>query len=416
MLAVTTGSHRDRRVTRRLNFKHGIRLRLAGAPEQVVSDGAQVQEVAILGDDFPGLRPRIDVSEGDTLQAGQVLLCDRKRPLIKFVTPVSGQVVRIERGARRSLSRIVIAVDHSLSSQQVQQPFGPLKETLLARGLWPAFRSRPFGRIPAPDAVPDAIVVSATDSHPLCPDPNVVLADELELFRKGVVALTDLTEGDVFVCQPPSAGLVDTADRIVPVDVTGPYPSGQVGAQVQQLVPAALDRVVWTIDAQDVVAIGHLLETGLYRAERIVALSGPMVKHPRLVPTVMGARLEDVLRDGLHDGKSVVLSGSPLAGRRGLYLGRYHRQVTALAPEASKPVSSLRPIVPTRALEQALPFEIPPLPLMRALSVGDSAAADQLGCRALIEEDVAALTALCGSGSDYGRLLRDVLDELEQGA
>jgi Na+-transporting NADH:ubiquinone oxidoreductase subunit A len=74
------------------------------------------------------------------------------------------------------------------------------------------------------------------------------------------------------------------------------------------------------------------------------------------------------------------------------------------------------PLIPTAKLESALPYGLPVVPLMRALSVGDAEVAERLGCLDLIEEDVALLSSLCTSGSDYGQLLRRVLDELEDAA
>jgi Na+-transporting NADH:ubiquinone oxidoreductase subunit A len=73
-------------------------------------------------------------------------------------------------------------------------------------------------------------------------------------------------------------------------------------------------------------------------------------------------------------------------------------------------------LIPQASLERAIAPRILPVPLMRALSIGDSEAARRLGCLALVEEDVAILSRLCTSGADYGALLRQVLDELMEDA
>ena len=46
---------------------------------------------------------------------------------------------------------------------------GDPRETMLAAGLWPAFRTRPFGIVPDPEARPDAIFVNATPAMPARP-------------------------------------------------------------------------------------------------------------------------------------------------------------------------------------------------------------------------------------------------------
>ena len=129
--------------------------------------------------------------------------------------------------------------------------------------------------------------------------------------------------------------------------------------------------------------------------------------------------LRDLVSSELTPGPPPrLVSGSLLSGRAAAYLGRYHAQLVLLddlwQARGSGPRSSRRPIVPIRALDRALPRKIPPVPLMRALSVGDTETAAQLGCRHLVEEDVALLSSLCTSGADYPALLRHVLDELAE--
>ena len=61
-----------------------------------------------------------------------------------------------------------------------------------------------------------------------------------------------------------------------------------------------------------------------------------------------------------------------------------------------------------------MPFNIPPVPLLRALSVGDVEMAKRLGCLELAESDMALLTHVCPSKVDYAPLLRKALDEIEK--
>ncbi len=197
---------------------------------------------------------------------------------------------------------------------------------MLSRGLWPAFIARPFGRVPKPDATPVAILVSATDSNPLAPDPRIVLAESRPSFARGLAILARLTEGPVFLCQPPGADLAPRSDdRLRAVEVSGAHPSGLPGAQLYRLRPGIGRGEVWTIGYQEVVAIGHLFETGQYLSERVVALCGPRARDPRLVRTVSGASLRDLTQDEV--------TPSDMGRRRAFCPGRCW-------PDATPPISA----------------------------------------------------------------------------
>ncbi len=415
----------------------GFNPRLTGAPEQAIHAGPKIETIALLGADYRGQHLALKVAEGDHVEIGDMLFTDRTYPQITFVSPLAGTVSSIGYGARRTLSTLVIKRDDKpiqtggdVHAVDVKTP-DAFRDTLLARGLWPAFRTRPFGRMPLPTSQPEAIFVTATDTNPHAPDPRIVIAQNPDFFRIGVESLRMLTDGVVYVCQPPGDDLIpDNKDQIESATFSGAHPAGLAGTHIHRLHPVNNGNQVWTIGYQDVIAIGHLLETGRYMAERTIALAGSRAAHPRLIRTHLGASIAELTKNQAVDVKmgtpSRVLSGPFLSGREGAYLGRFHLQVSIVdAPSISSKPSFMprifrnqrndeaRPLIPTAALERAMLFDIPPVPLMRALSVGDTEAAAKLGCVELLEEDVALLSSLCTSGADYGSLLRHVLDTLE---
>ena len=81
-------------------IKKGLDLPIAGVPAQHVSTGASVRHVAIMGDDYLGMRPSMLVQEGDRVIKGQALFEDKKNPGVMFTAPASGTVVAINRGER----------------------------------------------------------------------------------------------------------------------------------------------------------------------------------------------------------------------------------------------------------------------------------------------------------------------------
>ncbi len=297
---------------------------------------------------------------------------------------------------------------------------------LLAGGLWPSFLTRPFGRIPDPDGNAEAIFVTAIDTFPLAPNPMVAIGLHASAFSRGLDVLGRLTDGLVFVCHAPGAAPARAAhERLRYVTFSGRHPAGLPSTHIHALAPVHRGRIVWHIGYQDVIAIGHLASTGMPWTDRYIALSGPGVRDPALVRVTPGASLDELLSGEMAPVPVRVLSGSVLAGREAGYLGRYDNQVTVLTENAAvaargvpKPWLYLAggaragAIVPREVFERVMPLNILPVPLMRALSVGDISMAESLGCLELIEEDMALLSYLCTTGTDYGALLRHVLDDL----
>ena len=72
----------------------GLNIPLAGTPEQAVAEAKPVRSVALLGSDYPGLRPAMMVAEGDRVKAGQPLFADRGREGVVFTAPGSGNEVK----------------------------------------------------------------------------------------------------------------------------------------------------------------------------------------------------------------------------------------------------------------------------------------------------------------------------------
>ena len=411
----------------RFNISKGLTIDAAGRPKQVITDETSTLRTALVGADLLGHRPAFEVQQGDTVATGDVLFRSRQHPEIVFPAPRAGKVATIEFGPRRTLSAIVI--ESSAEPGDAEKPpvaqnastSGEVRALLLERGIWPAFRTRPFGYIPAPDQEPFAIVVNAVSRSLLAPDPRVVIDARPDDFREGLAGIALLTGGRVFLCRGEGNDLLPTPlDGVSEAVFAGTSASGFDGTQINRLCRAGARRTVWSVRYQDAIAIGHLLRTGQYLSERIVSVTGPHAARPRLLRTAVGADLQQIAEREPGASPHSILSGDALTGREAAYLGRYHDQITLAEPMgANRKPNRLRSllvrrsaVVPTSNLERAMAIDVHPVPLMRALSVGDVDAAERLGCLELIEEDVAALGQLCTSGADYGRLLREVLDQL----
>lgn len=442
----------------------GLDLPLAGAPEQVIEPAVASAAVALLAEDYVGLKPTFHVAEGDEVARGALLFEDRATPGVRFTAPAAGRVAAIHRGARRAFVSLVIALE-AAGGAEPEVTFtrfraappeslsrAEIVDLLVESGLWTALRTRPFSRVPSPEAAPEALFVTAIDSRPHAPAVDVVMTGRLDEFRTGLACLAKLTSGPTFLaCAEASRAAVEVPG-VTLARFTGPHPAGNAGTHIHVIHPADLERPVWHIGYQDVLAIGRLFRTGSLEVERVVALAGPSVGRPRLLRTRLGAATDGLVRGEIGPGSRVV-SGSVLDGRTATgpttgYLGRYHQQLSAL-PEprerelfgwirpggekfsiwrvvasAFKPPAALeldtsthggpRAMVPIGAFERVMPLDILPTFLLRALLMGDIERALELGCIELDEEDLALCTFVCPGKAEYGPLLRAALTRIEK--
>ncbi|KUF11125.1 Na(+)-translocating NADH-quinone reductase subunit A [Pseudoponticoccus marisrubri] len=384
-----------------------------------------------------GLRPPAHVTlrvtplveEDACVPRGAPVACLRDAPDICLVAPMPARVARITLQPGRKLTEIVLFHDegggvqrHDVSGSS--RPAG-LRALMQRAGLWPWLRRRPFGGMPAVDEVPAAILVMAVDTRPAAPDPLVAIAGREESFERGLRALKRLTEGPVLVCH--AAGREDAIPamgvRVQPVPVGPRHPQGAAGIRLHEAWPAGLDAPVWDLHAEDVAALGRLLETGTLPMNRLVSVAGPALRAPRLVRTQPGASLRGLSFHDLHPGAHVLLSGDPLGGHPAEWLAPRDRQVSALSrPEAAAPPHWLiraltrsarpRPVIPTAALDQAFGAQIPAAAFVRALSAGDDEMAMKLGALSLLEEDVALADYVLGGEADLQGMLRVMLDRI----
>lgn len=410
-----------------VTIRQGLDVPVPGRPEPLVREGGAVRRLALLGSDCAGARPALRVAAGERVRLGQELFVDRRRPRIRFTAPGAGVVEAVNLGPRRRLESVVIALDDSGAEEQFEvagAPAGPgrdaLVELLLRSGLWTALRSRPFERIPDPDAEPCALFVTAIDTRPLAAPAELAVAERAEDHARGLLALTALTAGRVFVCHAAGADpRCPDHPRLLPVALSGPHPAGLPGTHVHRLAPVDERRSAWHLGAQEVIALGRLLASGRLDTTRLVALGGPLVEHPRVVRAPIGADLGELLgEDWTDESPSLLISGSPLDGRLARettrFLGRRDLQA-CLLPAPGEARRSLRSgLIPTTAFEEVFPFGLPVVPLLRALLAGDDERARELGCLELAEEDLALLAHLCPSGLDHAAALRGVLDRLER--
>ncbi|UJH68169.1 Na(+)-translocating NADH-quinone reductase subunit A [Allomuricauda sp. SCSIO 65647] len=447
-------------MSRDIRIKKGLDINLVGAAEQTTSKAVISNVYALNLDDFHGITPKMLVKEGAEIKAGEPIFYNKKIADMLFVSPVSGELVEIVRGARRRILTLKILADkeqefHNGQKIDLAKADGnEIREALLKSGCWPFIKQRPYDIIADPDMVPKAIFISGYTTAPLAAEVDYVLRGREKEIQTAINALAKMTPGSIHV----SVGNTSTSpfSKMEGIDlhkVSGPHPAGLVGTQINKIDPINKGEVVWTISPQDLIIIGEWLLTGKFNAERTIALTGSAVKAPKYYTTKIGAEISTFLyASGVSMKKFRLINGDVLTGSKVKpdgYVGFYNNTVTAI-PEGddyeffgwNKPVfnkisttraltfSWMRPnkkydldtntngehraFVVTGLYEEVFPLDIYPLQLLKACMVKDLDEMEQLGLYEVAPEDFALTEFVCVSKQPHQKIIRDGLDLLHQ--
>ena len=437
-------------------LRAGYDIPMAGEPEPTISE-PKVTRHAISPPDFFGLRPipKVLVEEGDTVKAGDPIFYDKSKDRIKFCAPVSGEVIAVNRGLKRSIANIVILADKEQESRSYELPDAKasredLVNFLLESGIWPSIRQRPYNIVADPEIVPRDIFISTFDTSPVGPDLSLAVRGRMDVWQSGIDVVRRLTDGLVYL------GLDGRGAKEPPFAITrgvekryfrGAHPAGNVGTQIHHIHPVGTgDNTVWTLDVQDVLLIGELFQNGRYDSTRLVALTGNSMSSPSYVKTRLGANIGELLAGHTVREHSRLISGDVLSGTQTTpegFLGYFDNQITAI-PEGDeaelfgwllplKDRASISPTIPVlsnkidittnshgerRAFvvnndyEQVVPMDIYLTALMKAILINDLEAMEGLGIYELVPEDVALAEFACVSKQPLQQILRQGHDTM----
>lgn len=440
-----------------IKIKKGLDIKLKGKAEKTTEKAVLSNFYTLRPEDFHGVTPRLIYKEGAKVKAGEPIFFDKSNEAVKFVSPVSGEIIEISRGEKRRVLGIKIQAD----KEQAYQDYGKLdagtvdadtiKAHLLATGCWTFIKQRPYDIIAKPDQSPKAIFISGYDSAPLAADLDYVLQGKEAELQAAVTALGKLTAGKVHVSvghnsNSPLAGL----SGITLHKVSGPHPCGNVGTQINKIDPVNKGETVWTVNPQDLVIIGELLLTGKFNAERIVALAGSSVKKPRYFITKIGSEVATMIYDNgvIQNGNDRIISGNVLTGKLVKpdgYLDYYNNIITII-PEGddyeffgwNKPVfdklsisraltfSWLAPnktydlttnmngehrnFVLTGNYEEVFPLDIFVMQILKSCLYKDLDEMEALGMYEVAPEDFALTEFVCVSKQPHQKIIREGLD------
>ncbi|WP_339653274.1 Na(+)-translocating NADH-quinone reductase subunit A [uncultured Maribacter sp.] len=443
-----------------IRIKKGLNINLVGSAEQTTSKAVLSNVYAIQLSDFHGITPKMIVKQGAEVKAGEPLFYNKNIEDMLFVSPISGELVEIERGERRRILTLKILADKTQETfagealDVEKSTKGELKAALLKSGCWPFIKQRPYDVVANPDATPKSIFISGYSSAPLQADLDYVLQGKEKELQAAVAALGKLTPGKVHVTIGDSGNSPLASLKGVELHkVSGPHPAGLVGTHISKLDPINKGETVWTVAPQDLVIIGEYLLTGKFNAERVVALVGSSVKAPKYYSTKIGAEISTFLyASGVNEENFRVINGDVLTGAKSKpdgFLGFYNNTVTVI-PEGddyelfgwNKPVFNKisatraltfswmqpnkkyeldtntngehRAFVVTGQYEEVFPMDIYPMQLLKACMVKDLDEMEQLGLYEVAPEDFSLTEFICISKQPHQKIIREGLDLLQK--
>jgi len=437
----------------------GLDIAISGAADKVLQSFVLSDTIAIVPDHYHAITPKILVKEGDIVKAGTPVFYNKAFDSMKFVSPVSGKVLAVNRGERRKILNITIERDNEITYEKFETgKLDTLKEeevkaAILSAGLWPYIKQRPYDVIANPAIAPKAIFISAYDSAPLAPSCEFVLSKQMDDFQTGLNALAKLTAGKVHLGVRNVTKLYENLKNVEINRYQGPHPIGNVGVQINKINPVNKGEVVWTMHAHDVLFIGRLFNKGIVDLKRKIALTGPEVNSPAYYETITGCQIDKLILGKVTSNvthryiSGNVLTGTKVSGKS--YLDPYATQLTVInegndvhemfgwaMPRFNKFSTSgtyftgimrklfgvkhfdydarimggKRAIIMSGEYDKVLPMDILPEFLIKAMITGNIDKMEALGAYEIAPEDVALCEFVCTSKLPLQQIVRNSLD------
>lgn len=408
---------------------------------------------------FDDIKFKLLVKPDDVVKIGQPLAEDKSSPGRMFCSPAGGVIKEIRRGLKRSLIDIVINV----AKQEEYHSFNPIDISKASReqimdvlkngGLFTHIRSRPFNQLANPNKMPRSIFVKAIESAPFTPPAELQVAGHEQEFQEGLNALARLTEGRVhLICKSDTDCRAFTEAKNVQIHTAeGPHPIGTYSLYIQAIDPInSVDDVVWTLNAHDVVGIGHLLTKGKVFIERIISIAGPGVLPDRIgyFRGRAGMCVADLISGRIEHGLLRFISGDPLMGHKvevDDFLGFYHYAFCVVPENTEREMLHFfrlgidkysfsktyvsghlnnrnreydfttsqhgehRAFIDSTLYDEVMPLPVSTMLLVKAVMAEDFDLAEQLGLLTVDSEDFALPTFVCPSKMEMTDIIKQGL-------
>ncbi len=440
-------------------IKKGKNIKLQGAADKIIQEYSP-GFFAVKPTDFNAVVPKLLVEEGDKVLAGQELFFDKKREYLRFSSPVSGTLKQIKRGEKRRIEELLIEADETQQhldfklNDVEKMPREDIVKAMLQAGVWPVIRQRPYDIIANPEDNPKAIYIKAFDSAPLAPDYDILVKQEMDLLQKGIEVLKKITAAPIHFNLHKKLNNTRMYDDLQGVDIRhfeGKHPVGNLSVQIFTISPINKGDIIWHLDIQDVIYIARFFEESKVEHKKIFALCGSEIKKPMYYKTIQGAKISNLIADGIKQDNVRIISGNVLNGeklQKDGFIGFYDNQITVipegnhysflgwilpgfkkysfsrtyfswLQPNKKRRLHTnlnggKRPFVMTGIYEKYLPMDILPMQLCKAVLVNDIDEMENLGIYEVVPEDFALAEFACPSKIDMQAIIAEGLEVIRK--
>ncbi len=439
-----------------ITLKKGLSIPLNGEATRKIIAPKTFNNFILYPDDFHGVVPKMLLKEGEKVSLGQPVFFSKVSPEIQFVSPVSGVLLKIVRGAKRRILEIQIesdgkdnAIKHKMTKLDKLSDVD-VKAHLLASGCWPFIKQRPYDVVANPNNAPKGIFISGFNTAPLAADVAFVLDSQQEDFQNGIHALAKLAPKVHLSVSADDTSFLSDVKGVKIHRIKGIHPAGNVGVQIHHIDPINAGETAWVVNPEDVARIGRFFASGTFDPSRKVAVVGPVVGKPQYFQTRIGAAVEPLLKEASisANGQVRIVNGDVLTGvatHADGSIGFYNNTLSVLRegnryrmfgwlPFVGSKIFSMsrtslswllpnrkyaldtnmngeeRALVVTGEMERVLPMDIFPMQLLKECMAQNIEKMEGLGIYEVAPEDFALVDYASTSKIEAQAIIRDALD------
>ncbi len=448
-----------------IKLKRGLDIPFEGPAAAALGSVCRPEVFRIVPDHFVGITPKLLVKEGDVVKAGTPLFYDKLFDQMLFTAPVSGVVKAIVRGERRKIMSIDIQADVQIKYEEFSTQYAgaeDVKSLLLKSGLWALIKQRPYDCIAMPSKTPRAIFISTFDTAPVAPDYAYVLKGQLPTLQAAITALSQMAPVYVGLQAGTKAPEFRELKDCTLYEVSGAHPAGNVGVQINHVLPIAKGDTMFCINIQDLALIGRFFQKGIVDMQKKVALTGPLAYGRQYYNVLPGMPISSIMKSNVHTECTCrYIAGNVLSGHQvGIdeTISIYDNQFTVLAEGNDKhefmgwliprfsafnagktdPAILLdncitrwlfgpkqyqwdarmkggrRAIIVSGEYDKVFPMDIYPEYLIKAMIAGNIDQMEALGAYEVAPEDFALCEYVCTSKMPLQAIVRQALDNLKK--
>ena len=426
----------------------GHNLKLSGIPSETLLDTEAPCSVFFHPSSIKNIKTKLLVKEGDSIQVGSPLFCDKKNEQVLFVSSCSGRVKKIQFGPRRIVEIIEIENDKKNTSF-VNLDRNLNKESFLKSGLWPYLRQKPYSKIPHYSINPKSIYISAMPTEPFALNYEYLMNETNNSIQSGINALSKIFDCEINLISSNNT-IFSKLVNVKHYNFNKLHPAGNVGVQMHHINPIKDgEDVRFYLSLQDLSRIGDFFDGNQYPNSRYISIGGNGMTNQGIYKVLIGTSIKNIIASNLSDDVQII-SGDVLNGKvtikdRSL---NFHDEVLSVIQNdnkreflgwlmpgfkkytltraffsrllnnkgselSTKKNGSVRTIIPMGNWDRVMPMNIMSEYLVKSILANDIDMMEKLGIYECSPEDFSLCAFICQSKVEVSRIIENGLDLME---